>query len=101
MCIKNKSTIIYIYSFSFFFKYLCIVILFVSAESHESIEKLSDENDSKTALKHHVSTYIIFKITPLTSYFVTTSLKNYLIKGFKLFTFSEKFYLFNLYELPY
>jgi len=34
--------------------------MFVSAESHENIEKLSNENDSKTILQHHVSIKFVF-----------------------------------------
>lgn len=30
--------------------------MFVSAESHENIEKLGNENDSKIILEHRVST---------------------------------------------
>lgn len=38
---------------------ICIFI-FVSAESRENIEKLSNENDSKTILQHHVSIKYLF-----------------------------------------
>lgn len=32
-----------------------MLFVFLSAECHENIEKLSNENDNKTLLKHHVS----------------------------------------------
>jgi len=37
------------------------IFMFVSAESLENIEKLSNDNDSKTILQHHVSisTYLL------------------------------------------
>lgn len=36
--------------------------MFVSAEAHENIEKLSNENDSKIILQHHVSIKFLFLI---------------------------------------
>lgn len=38
------------------------MFLFISAESHENVEKLGNENDSKTVLKHHVSINILYYI---------------------------------------
>jgi len=38
------------------------IFMFVSAESRENIEKLSNENDNKTILQHHVSIMYLFSI---------------------------------------
>lgn len=58
--------------------------MFVSAESRENIEKLSNENDNKTILQHHVSIMYLFFNMILYNMRKLIIIYDYIICRFKL-----------------